>query len=142
VSNPSGKKGTWGETSRVRYLQGRGWKYATRITKKGAKDEGDLILDQAVPVMIESKETKAFTPSVFVKEMEAQIENAGAEFGFVIVKKRGTTNVGNYYALTTVEQMMGLIEQVWPPTSASQAPETPAPRPIKILPRRRGATAR
>lgn len=115
MANKSGVKGTRGETDRVNYLKSRGWKYATRIPKAGAKDRGDLILDQAVPVMVESKETKAFTPSVFIAEMEAQIKNADAEFGFVVVKKKGTTDVGKYYTLTTVEQMMSLIERVWPP---------------------------
>lgn len=115
MSNPSGQKGTKGETDRVRYMQSRGWKYATRIPKKGNRDCGDMILDQAVPVMIESKETKSFTPSVFNDEMTVQVENAAAEFGFVIVKRRGTTDVGRYYALTDVSNMMNLIERVWPP---------------------------
>ena len=109
------RKGTHGETSRVKYLQSRGWRYATRIPKFGAKDRGDLVLDQAVPVMIESKETKSFTPSTFIAEMKAQIENASAEFGFVIVKRKGTTDVGKYYAITDVDNMMNLIERVWTP---------------------------
>ncbi len=113
MTNRSGQKGTAGESARVNYLKARGWKYATRIPKKGSKDCGDLILDQAVPVMIESKETKAFAPASFIAEMEAQIVNAGAEFGFCIVKKRGTTNVGAYYALTSVEHMISLIERVY-----------------------------
>lgn len=113
VMNRSGRKGTKGETDRVNYFKSRGWYYATRIPKAGAKDKGDLILDQAVPIMIESKETKAFTPSTFVAEMEAQIENANACFGFVVVKKKGTTDVGKYYALTTVDHMMNLVEQVF-----------------------------
>lgn len=113
--NKSGQKGTSGETARVNYLKARGWRFATRIPKKGNRDCGDLILDQAVPVMIESKETRAFTPSTFVAEMNVQIENACAEFGFVIVKKKGTTDVGQYYALTTVDQIMGLVERVWSP---------------------------
>jgi hypothetical protein len=74
--------------------------------------------------MVESKETKAFTPSSFVAEMNAQIVNKHAEFGFVIVKKRGTTDVGQYYALTTVDQMMGLVERVWQP-STNQAARKP-----------------
>lgn len=115
MSNPAGRKGTKGETDRVNYFRCRGWRYATRIPKAGAKDKGDLILDQAVPVMIESKETKAFTPSTFIAEMEAQIKNAEAEFGFVVVKKKGTTDVGRYYCLTTVDQMMSLVERVWTP---------------------------
>ena len=123
VVNRSGIKGTKGETDRVNYLRARGWHYATRIPKKGARDEGDIILDQAVPVMVESKETKSFTPSTFVAEMEAQITNAKAEFGFVIWKKRGTTDVGKYYALTTVEQIMGLVERVYSPSPPQARPD-------------------
>ena len=113
MTNPSGNKGTKGETARVKYLVARGWKYATRIPKTGNRDKGDLILDQAVPVVIESKETKGFTPSSFLAELEAEIANANGEFGFVIAKKRGTTDVGQYYALTSVERMMWLVEQVY-----------------------------
>ena len=115
MSNPSKRRGTKGESDRVKYLQARGWRYARRIVMEGAADKGDLILDQAVPVVIESKEVKArnFSPSTFIKECEAEIENAGAEFGFFIVKKVGTTNVGDYYALCTVDRMMWLIEQVY-----------------------------
>jgi hypothetical protein len=120
MANPSGQKGTKGESDRVKYLRGRGWRYATRIPKAGARDKGDIILDQAVPVMVESKETRSFTPAAFIKEMDVQIANAEAEFGFVIWKKRGTTDVGQYYALTTVEQMMNLVERVWdvPPAAS------------------------
>lgn len=114
------QKGTRGESDRVAWLRSRGWRHATRIPLKGSKDCGDLILDQGVPVMIESKETKAFTPSVVVDEVEVQIENAAAEFGFAIVKRRGTTDVGKYYAITTCEQMMGLVERVWEPPPAEK----------------------
>lgn len=136
MANPAGQKGTKGETDRVRWLIARGWRYATRIPKKGNRDCGDLILDQTVPVMIESKETKAFIPSKFLDEMTVQIENAGAEFGFVIVKRRGTTDVGRYYALTDVENMMNLIERVW-----SKPPAAPVAKPVrrKLLRLRSGA---
>lgn len=127
MTNPAGKKGTAGETARVRYFISRGWRYATRIPKRGDRDKGDIILDQTVPVMIESKETRAFTPALFIDEMNEEIVNANAEFGFVIWKRRGTTDVGQYYALTTVEQMMELIERVW---------ERP-PAPKRILFRRK-----
>lgn len=147
MTNRAGQKGTKGETDRVRYFIARGWKYATRIPKKGSRDCGDMILDQAVPVMIESKETKSFTPSTFIAEMEAQIANAQAEFGFVIVKKRGTTDIGKYYALTTVEQQMSLIERVWSPWHDTTVHGEPAairvtklsstpPRPRRVLRRR------
>jgi len=102
-------------------MRSRGWLYATRIPKKGARDCGDMILDQAVPVMVESKEVKTFTPSTIVNEVAVQIENAKAEFGFAIVKRRGTTDVGKYYALTSVETMMSLIERVYRPSPAQVA---------------------
>jgi hypothetical protein len=123
MANPAARKGTRGETDRVNYFKSRGWKYATRIPKAGAKDKGDMVLDQAVPVMIESKEVKAFTPSTFIAEMEAQIIHAQAEFGFVIVKKKGTTDVGKYYCLLTVDLMMDLLEKVYPPPCPPQTKE-------------------
>lgn len=119
--NRAKSKGTGGETASVQYMRSRGWLYATRIPSRGARDEGDMILDQAVPVMVEVKTVKAFTPSTFIAEVEAQIINAAAEFGFAIVKKRGTADVGKYYALTNVDQMMSLIERVYHPSTPQQA---------------------
>lgn len=116
------QKGTKGESDRVKYFRARGWHHATRIVKKGARDEGDIVLDHAVPVVVESKETKAFTPASFIAELEAEIANANGEFGFVIWKRRGTTAVGKYYCLTTVDQIMGLIERVWHPSESQRRP--------------------
>jgi hypothetical protein len=52
--------------------------------------------------------------------MEAQIINSDAKFGFVVVKKKGTTDVGKYYAITTVDHMMNLIEQVFDKPSPNE----------------------
>lgn len=113
MTNRAKAKGTAGETAIVRYLIERGWIHAKRITLKGNADEGDVVLGDGIPVMIESKMTKAFTPSVFVDEMNEEVANALAEFGCVVWKRRGTTNVGEWYCLTTVDQQMRLIERVW-----------------------------
>lgn len=125
MSNPAKQKGTKGERDRVAYLRSRGWHFADRIVQHGSLDEGDIRLDPNVPIAIESKETKAFTPSQFITELTAEIENAHALTGFVIVKRRGTTDVGQYYALCTVDQIMTLVELAFDPT--------PVRKPKKLL---------
>lgn len=110
MTNP---KGRYQESQIVTWLIVRGWLYAKRIRQKGARDEGDIHLGDGVPVVIESKNTKSFNLAESVKETEAEIANAGAEFGYAVLKKRGTTDVGQYYAVTTVERMDWLIQQVY-----------------------------
>lgn len=110
MTNP---KGRYQESLVVKWLIFRGWLYAKRIRQKGALDEGDIHLGDGVPVVIESKNTKSFDLAGSVKETEAEIINAGAEFGYAILKRRGTTDVGQYYAVTTVERMDWLLQQVY-----------------------------
>jgi hypothetical protein len=63
--------------------------------------------------MIEAKNEKTISLAQYIKEMDAQIVNADAETGFVIIKRRGTTDVGKYYALTTVEHANDLLRRVY-----------------------------
>jgi len=113
VANPAKKRGTEHESQCVRWLKRHGWGFARRITQKGAKDEGDIVLGDGVPIMVEAKNEKTITLALYAKEMEAQIENALAETGVVIIKRRGTTDVGQYYALTTVNHWNRLALAVY-----------------------------
>ena len=42
--------------------------------------------------------------------LKEQMENAGVKWGFAVHKKRGTTNVGEYYAVLPVELMMEILD--------------------------------
>jgi hypothetical protein len=68
---------------------------------------GDIFLDHAL--VVEVKNQKAISLAEFLAETERERINANAAFGFCVIKKRGTTNVGQCYALTTVDQLAWLL---------------------------------
>jgi hypothetical protein len=111
--NRAKKTGTAHESRSVTWLKRNGWPYARRITMKGQRDEGDIDLGNGIPVVVEAKAEKAIDLAGYVKELGAEIVNADAETGVVIIKRRGTTDVGKYYALTTVENWNNLARQVY-----------------------------
>jgi hypothetical protein len=103
-------------------LRKHGWRYAKRLTQKGQRDEGDISLGDGVEVVLEAKNEKAWTPGNYIRELDVECENAGFFQGAVIIKRKGTTDVGQYYLLTTVEKWNDL---------ALRAVEVPAQRPRK-----------
>lgn len=106
MANHMKSLGTSHETAIKKWLRDNGWPYADRRTLAGASDEGDLRLSERVPFTIEAKTAKATTDKAslgaFMKELVAEVENSESEAGAVILKKRGTTDVGEYYAILPV----------------------------------------
>jgi hypothetical protein len=111
--NKAKKAGTEHESRSVIWFKTHGWLYARRIVMKGQRDEGDIDLGNGIPVVLEAKAEKTVNLAGYIKELDAEIVNAGAETGFVIIKRRGTRDVGKYYALTTVEHANALLRQVY-----------------------------
>lgn len=108
--------GTAHETAIKKYLIARGYPQAKRIVLHGNEDEGDLSLGDGYPVVIEAKGGRGAITRIpkALAELEVEITNAGAEFGFVVAKRTGTTNVGRYYAVVEMDRMMDIVERVWP----------------------------
>jgi hypothetical protein len=106
MTNP---KGTQLETATVNWLRAHGWTFARRISKEGSKDKGDVTLGDGIPVTIEAKNTKAMNISGAQKELAVEMTNAGHKWGFTIHKKRGTTDVGKYYAILPVEVLNDIL---------------------------------
>lgn len=107
MTNP---KGTKQETGVVRYLRENGWPYARRIVKEGQRDKGDVTLGDGIPFTIESKNTPTrIDLAGTLKELEIEMANAGHELGAAIIKRKGTTNVGKYYAVMPVEILNALV---------------------------------
>lgn len=111
--NKAKKTGTEHESRTVIWFKAHGWLYARRIVMKGQRDEGDIDLGNGIPVVLEAKNEKTVSLAGYIKELDAEIVNANAETGFVIIKRRGTRDVGKYYALTTVEHANTLLRQVY-----------------------------
>lgn len=116
--------GTAHETAIKLYLIAVGYRFAKRIVLRGGRDEGDLTLGDGYPVVVEAKAGRGVLSRIpqSLDELETEITNADAEFGFVVMKRRGTTDVGKYYALVPMHRMMWLISRVWPPPPPHTTP--------------------
>jgi hypothetical protein len=127
MTNP---KGTQLETAAVRWFRDNGWVNARRIVKEGVRDKGDVTLGDGIPVTIEAKNTKAINIAGAQKELAVEMDNGNNAWGFVIHKKRGTTDVGQYYAVLPVEVLNSILR------SAIQAgdPRRMPPR-KRVIPR-------
>lgn len=107
MTNP---KGTKLETASVNWLRSHGWPWARRIVKEGARDKGDVTLGDGIPVTIECKDRKGFQLPQAQRELKAEMEAAGHRWGFALHKRRGTTNVGEYYAVLPVALLMDILD--------------------------------
>jgi hypothetical protein len=103
------QKGTAAETAVVRWLSGRKWNKIERRSLSGANDRGDIT---GIPkVVIEVKNHSRMELAQWVRELEVEISNDKAETGVVIHKKRGTTDVGEWYATLPVQRWFDLLEK-------------------------------
>jgi len=107
MTNP---KGTKLETAAVNWLRAHGWRFARRIVKEGAEDKGDVTLGDGIPVTIECKNEKSMDIAGGQRELAEEMRNSGNKWGFALHKKRGTTNVGEYYAVLPVALLMEILE--------------------------------
>ncbi len=106
MSNPKKAKGTAAETAVVNYLK-KTWDTVERRALAGSADKGDI--SGIANVCIEVKDHKKMVLSGWVKELEEEMKNSQALTGAVIHKKRGTLNVGEWYATMPVEVYINLL---------------------------------
>jgi hypothetical protein len=104
----SKQKGTSAETAVVNYLKDK-WKIpAERRALTGALDKGDIsgIFD----VVLEVKNHKTMTLGQWMEELKVEVTNASAETGVVVHKRKGTTDVGEWYASMPFWMYMYLLK--------------------------------
>lgn len=107
----SRRKGARGEVAVVHYLNDHGFPHAERRLSGATGDIGD-ITGIGPGIVIDAKNTpKSFTPSKFVDQVDAEKDNANAEHGVAFVKRKGETDVGDWYALTTVDDYVRLLRE-------------------------------
>ena len=107
MTNP---KGTKLETAAVNWLRAHGWQWARRLVKEGQRDKGDVSLGDGIPVTIECKNERALNIAGGQRELAEEMRNSGNKWGFTIHKKRGTTDVGEYYAVLPVRVLMDILD--------------------------------
>ncbi len=102
-------KGREAETAVVEWLRANGRPHAERRRLQGSADQGDIA---GLPyVVVEVKNEKSISLPGYLAELEAEIANANADTGVVIVKRRGSTNVGDWYAVMPADRWLALLTE-------------------------------
>lgn len=100
-------RGRAGANAVVAWLQAHGRPHVERRVLMGSADQGDVTGWPGV--VIEVKTVKRIDLATFADETEAEIENAGADTGVCVIKRRGTTDVGDWYVLLNVQRWHDLM---------------------------------
>ena len=97
--------GTWAETQVATYLA-RWWPLVERRRLSGQYDRGDIT--GIADTVVEVKNEKKINLSGYLAELDTEMLNDDAGRGAVIIRKRGTTDVGQWYAVMNVDQLVAL----------------------------------
>ena len=122
MTSPQKRKGSAAELAGAKWLRKLGWIHAERSRAGWQDDRGDI--DRMPGVCIEVKAEKKIDIPGYLRELEVEMENAKAWTGTVIIKRRGSTNGDDWYAVMPAKiwgELMLMLDQ---PT---QNPVTPAP---------------
>jgi hypothetical protein len=109
MTHPNKNKGNAAERAVVQYLRNNGYPFADRMRSGWSDDKGDI--DNVPETCVEVKAEKRIDLAGYMVELEREMSNAHAETGVVIVKKRGTADVGNWYACAPVHIWLQLLRE-------------------------------
>jgi hypothetical protein len=97
VTSPQKRKGSAAELAVAKWLRKLGWIHAERSRAGWTDDRGDI--DGMPGVVVEVKNCKTISIPEWLRELEVEIANAQAWTGAVIAKRKGSTNVDDWYAI-------------------------------------------
>ena len=135
MANKNGRIGALFETDALKFFRSKAGVLAERLTKAGAKDEGDLVVMVAGKTYIlELKNRKSLNLPEFWAEAEVEAQNYAKARGigevppaYVIVKRRNSS-IGKAWVICSLEQWIG--EKIMPVPegiiSTSTGPVDPA----------------
>jgi len=122
VTSPQKRKGSAAELAVAKWLRKLGWIHAERSRAGWQDDRGDI--DGLPGICIEVKAEKKIDIPGYLRELEVEIENAKAWTGAVIIKRRGSTNVDDWYAVMPAKvwgELMVMVDMI------NENPATPTP---------------
>ena len=102
------RKGNVGENGAVDWLKANGFPYAERRVAGAHLDRGDIAGVNGVT--IEVKNHAKLDLSAWLKELEIEIKNDDGWTGVVLHKKKGTTNVDEWYCTMPAKRWLELIK--------------------------------
>lgn len=103
------QKGTSFETQIVEYLRECGWTHAERRALTGTHDKGDITGTGSL--VWECKNHKALSFSAWLEEAEVERDNAKADYGIVVAKRRGKGQAGEQYAVLKLSELTKLLRE-------------------------------
>lgn len=115
MTSPQKRKGSAAELAVAKWLRRLGWIHAERSRAGWQDDRGDI--DGMPGVVVEVKNEKKIDIPGYLRELEVEIENAKAWTGTVIIKRRGSTNVDDWYAVMPAKiwgELMLMLDQPHP----------------------------
>lgn len=102
------RKGTAAETAVANWLR-QWWPHTERRALNGQHDRGDIT---GIPgTVIEIKNAKTITLAAWTDELQTEIANDNADIGWLVIKRRGTTNPANWYWITTGDIAVQLMKE-------------------------------
>ena len=122
MTNPNGTKTS---TAVVKWLRSRGWVRADRIPQKGSMDEGDVEIRPGWIAEIKYRGPGSTNAGLgqpgykqlagWMEEAEVEKRNRGAKHVVLVVKRKGTTNVGEWFAYTRMDELIRLVGGITDP---------------------------
>jgi Holliday junction resolvase len=109
VTTASKRKGSKAELDVVKYFQRHGWIYAERRLAGDRYDKGDVAGVNGV--CIEIKNRIKISLAEWVEEMIVETKNALARTGVVIHKRKGKSEVKDWYATLPVGMYVQLLKE-------------------------------
>ena len=119
MTSPQKRKGSAAELAVAKWLNRLGWTCAERSRAGWTDDRGDI--DGMPGVVIEVKNCKTLSIPAWLRELEVEMKNAKAWTGTLIVKRRGSTDVNDWYAVMPASVWAQLLLELDQPNN----PETP-----------------
>jgi hypothetical protein len=116
VAHPNKRKGNRAELLVAKWLRKYGWVNAERSRAGWIDDRGDI--DGLPGVCIEVKNEKKIDIPGYLKELEVEMSNARAWTGAVIIKRRGTEDVDDWYAVMPAKvwaELLAMLDRPTPP---------------------------
>lgn len=105
-------KGYAGERAVVEWLRSMGYRFAERRRAGATKDTGDIV--GVIPgLVIEVKNHVRMVLSEWMDQLDQEMDNLQALSGVVIHKRKGKTDVGDWYATMPVRVWLSLVRRAF-----------------------------
>jgi hypothetical protein len=93
----------------VEWLRGHGWPFAERRRLRGARDQGDVTGCPGLAIEVKSSFAKV---SEALTEAERERDHAGADYGLVVMRRRGKPDPAGWYCVMPFGDVVRLLHTV------------------------------